>query len=288
MTTRPSQFPVAAGPPPLHPAPPAHRLPQPPEQYTITNLESYGRPKPIKPTKEAGAYPPPTSSPPKLMNLDAPTAYPQAQHYDRYPHPGARYPSKAGSGPIMSPSPNPPGYAPIHRPEFARAEYGRPADMHQRSFPGHRNYYPQAAAAPFQPAVDPRHPMYRNPVPNHPQSGHRAPHYDARPSQGHTGPPPGYYPHAPHHNPELPPGYYGHPHASPYPGNQGPGAPHGSGFGPYGPVPPPGMPPAHYAAFYAAAAAGSPNGAFMIQNILQANAAAGDAAPAAPPAATSH
>ena len=240
MSSRRPEYPATPGPPPLQAAPPAHRLPEN-EQYTITSLESYGRPKPLKPTKEMSHYAPSTTSPPKLMNLDAPSYSqpPPRDHYERYPQPGARFPVKTGPNPLMS---HPPPYAGMSRPEFAGPDYSRggaPAELHHRphSFPAHRHYYaPATTAAPFQPAVDPRHPMFRSSGSSHPQSGHRASPYESRPSQGHGGPPAGgYYPHPPHHNPEIPAGYYAHPHAG-YPVNQGPGAPvpHGGAFGSYG------------------------------------------------------
>jgi len=243
------------GPPPnVHSFPPHGPAALPPStsgDYTITSLDSYPQKAPLKPNETSSYSPPSSSSPPKILNLDS------QQRYEGY----------RPTGPRGDPKQQPPVYP--------GSGYPPPSS----GYPGHR-YPPPALGPPHGYQIDPSHAMYRHGgPPSHSRSPYGPPP-GAPPSHGGPPPPqtsPYFRGHSPH-DPVTPPhpGYpYGPPprHAPPsYPGHSHvPTPPHHPYGHPYGPPPPPpGLHPSQYAAYYAAmgAGGGTPNGGFMIQNLL--------------------
>ncbi|KAI2800691.1 respiration factor rsf1 [Blomia tropicalis] len=263
------------------------------EDYTLTNLDSFGtsRPAPVKPStssdcvpfhnQSSTSYPPPTSSsqpspasnssPPQILNLDSgtPTTTTTASNAYVRQYQGAPL-SHGAAQPMPHYYPGPTGgYEPGGRMPSPSPNYPYPP-------PGGPSYYPQGPPPPHMHSHGPPPPPHHMPYGHHP------------PPPSNAGP----YPHQPSmpiNSPQLymqrtPSPHQQSPSSSPYPPTcvpqpvqqkatrtqagssiPSPHGPYGQHVGPPGnsgnypyPYPMQGQPPYP----------GNPNGGFMIQNIL--------------------
>ncbi|RWS07504.1 remodeling and spacing factor 1-like isoform X2 [Dinothrombium tinctorium] len=235
--------------------------------YSITPLDSFSsRQKAIKPSLITDSYPPQNLSPSRLLNLES-SNYPQAVspsrliNLERFHQPGQQINNFDKRGPnIMSNLGNrlhPPFAGPPPR-DFSR-----------------RQPYPQPGAPEFGPA--PRN--FYDPT-GFPRGAQLAPnlhHHATRPPQPsipfrHSSGAP------PYHPPSSSVGYFSqNPHQTRYYSPNAPQTtadrnvtlPSTSSSVYSSPYPPPGMSSNHYATYYAHSGGLTPNGGFMIQNLLQ-------------------